>query len=101
MNLYVLVFLHIGSRRLWFSPATRSPDTARVSEQAEGFLAHAQSANLPATIMQRDNDVIYPPQFDTVLKSAGLEVPRMPVRTPNLRAHVERVIQTLQHETFD
>ena len=101
MNLYVLVFLHIGTRRLWLSPATRRPDTAWMSEQAKGFLAHAQSANHLATIMLRDNDVKYPPVFDTVLKSAGIEVPRMPVRAPNLRAHVERVIQTLQHDALD
>ena len=101
MNLYVLVFLQIGTRRLWLSPATRRPDTAWVCEQAESFLAHAHSTNLPATIMLRDNDVKYPPEFDTVLKSAGLDVPKMPVRSPNLRAHVERVIQTLQHEALD
>lgn len=77
MNLYVLVFLHIGSRRLWLSPTTRHTDTAWVRKQSEGFLAHAQSANLPATIMVRGNDVKYPPEFDTVLKSAGLEVLRM------------------------
>jgi putative transposase len=28
VNLYVLVFLHIGTRRLWLSPATRRPDAA-------------------------------------------------------------------------
>ena len=101
VNLYVLVFLHIGTRRLWLSPATRRPDAAWVSEQAESFLAHAHSTNLPTTIMLRDNDVKYPPGFDTVLKAAGLDVPKMPVRAPNLRAHVERVIQTLQHEALD
>ena len=49
----------------------------------------------------RDNDVKYPPGFNAVLKSAGLEVPKMPVRAPNLRAHVERVIQTIQIEALD
>ena len=101
VNLYVLVFLHIGTRRLWLSPATRQPDAAWVTQQAEGILAHAKTEHLPATIMLRDNDVKYPPDFDAVLKSAGLDVPKMPVRSPNLRAHVERVIQTLQHEALD
>jgi len=57
VNLYVLVFIHIGTRRLWLSPATRQPDAAWVSEQAECFLAHSRSEHLPATIMLRDNDV--------------------------------------------
>ncbi len=82
VNLYVLVFLHIGTRRLWLSPATRQPDAAWVTSQAEGFLAHAETEHLPTTIMLRDNDVKYPPEFDEVLKSAGLEVPKMPVRSP-------------------
>ena len=51
--------------------------------------------------MLRDNDVKYPPTFDQVLRSAGLEVPKMPVRSPNLRAHVERVIQTIKHEVWN
>lgn len=72
-----------------------------MSDQAEGFLAHAQFANLPAKIMLRDNDVKYPPGFDKVLKSAGLSVPKMPAHAPNLRAHVERVLQTLQREALN
>ena len=72
-----------------------------MSEQAEGFLVNARTADLPATIMLRDNDVKYSPGFDAVLKAAGLDDPRMPVRAPNLRAHVDRVIQTLQHEALD
>ena len=101
INLYVLVFLHIGTRRLWLSPATRQPDAVWVSEQAASFLAHAQSENLPITIVLRDNDVKYPPKFDEILRSAGVKVPKMPVQSPNLRAHVERVIQTLQMEALD
>ena len=101
VNLNVLAFLHISTLRLWLSPATRQPDAAWVTSQAEGFLSHAQSEHLPATIMLRDNDVKYPPGFDAVLRSAGLEVPKMPVRAPNLRAHVERVIQTIQIEALD
>jgi len=46
--------------------------------------------------MLRDSDVKYPPGFDTVLKSAGLIVPKMPVRATNLRARVGRMIQILQ-----
>ena len=101
VNLYVLVFLHIGMRRLWLSPATRQPDAAWVSEQANNVLAHAQSENLPITIVLRDNDVKYPPQFDETLRVAGVDVPKMPVQSPNLRPHVERVIQTLQTEALD
>ena len=49
----------------------------------------------------RDNDVKYPPAFDEVFRKAGVKVPKMPPRAPNLRAHVERVIQTIQSEVLD
>ena len=101
VTLYVLAFIHIGSRRLWLSPSTRKPDAAWVTQQAERFLDHAKVAELPLTILLRDNDVKYPPAFDEVFRQAGVTVPKMPPRAPNLRAHVERVIQTVQHEVLD
>lgn len=101
VTLYVLAFIHIGSRRLWLSPSTRKPDAAWVTQQAERFHQHSRSADLPMTILLRDNDVKYPPSFDQVFRQAGVEVPKMPPRAPNLRAHVERVIQTLQNEVLD
>ena len=101
VTLYVLAFIHIGSRRLWLSPSTRHPDAAWVTQQAERFQQHAKLADLPLTILLRDNDVKYPPAFDEVFRSAGVTVPKMPPRAPNLRAHVERVIQTIQSEVLD
>ena len=96
VTLYVLAFIHIGSRRLWLSPSTRQPDAAWVTQQAERFQQHAKIADLPLTILLRDNDVKYPPAFDEVFRKANIKVPKMPPRAPNLRAHVERVIQTIQ-----
>ena len=101
VTLYVLAFIHVGSRRLWLSTSTRKPDAAWVTQQAERFHQHAKLADLPLTILLRDNDVKYPPSFDEVFRSANIEVPKMPPRAPNLRAHVERVIQTIQNEVLN
>jgi putative transposase len=97
----VLAFIHIGSRRLWLSSSTRKPDAAWVTQQAERFHQHAKLADLPLTILMRDNDVKYSPNFDEVFRQANVEVPKMPPRAPNLRAHVERVIQAIQMEVLD
>jgi len=100
-TLYVLAFIHIGSRRLWLSPSTRQPDAAWVTQQAEQFQQHAKLADLPLTILLRDNDVKYPAAFDEVYRQVGVQIPKMPPRAPNLRAHVERVIQTIKHEVLN
>ncbi len=49
----------------------------------------------------RDNDGKYPAPFDEVLKSGGVSIKRNTPWSPNLRAHVERVIQTLKQEVLD
>jgi putative transposase len=40
-------------------------------------------------------------QFDAVIESGGVTAKRNTPRSPNLRAHVERYIQTMQVECLD
>jgi hypothetical protein len=38
-QLFVIVFIHVGSRRLFVTPSTANPDAAWVRQQGEAFLA--------------------------------------------------------------
>jgi len=98
VDLYMLVFLHLGSRRVWISPCTQHPDSAWVSQQARNFLMVAEDMNIETTILMRDNDKKYSKEFDGVFKSTGVKIKRNTPESPNLRAHVERFIQTLKLE---
>jgi len=40
-DVFVLVFLHVGTRRVFVTPATTRPDEAWVREQTEAYLGHA------------------------------------------------------------
>ncbi|MBI1915322.1 MAG: integrase, partial [Planctomycetes bacterium] len=42
IDLYVLVFLHLGTRRCWISPCTANPDSAWVTQQGRNFLMDAE-----------------------------------------------------------
>ena len=96
--LYLLVFIHLGTRRIWISPSTAHPDSAWVSQQASNFLQHADDIDLPVKIVMRDNDAKFRlTGFDGVIEGSGAKIKRTTPMSPNLRAHVERVIQTLQH----
>lgn len=101
VELYFLVFLHLGTRRCWISPCTASPDSAWASQQARNFLIVADEMELPATILMRDNDAKFSRRFDEVLTSSGVEIKRTAPMSPNLRAHVERFIQSLKHECLN
>ena len=55
---------------------------------------------VPEYVM-RDNDAKFSAQFDEVLKSSGAIVKRNTPLSANLRAHVERFIQTLKFECLN
>ncbi|GDX94304.1 hypothetical protein LBMAG46_43140 [Planctomycetia bacterium] len=101
VDVYLLVFLHLGSRRVWISPSTVQPDSAWVSLQARNFLMVAEDMSLSSEYLMRDNDAKFSRQFDDVFKTSGIEITRTVPMSPNLRAHVERFIQTLKFECLN
>ncbi|MEZ6073165.1 MAG: integrase core domain-containing protein [Pirellulales bacterium] len=100
-ELYLLVLLHVGTRRVFIAPSTFHPDDAWVTEQANAFSKHAADAGLGAKIVMHDRDTKYTTSFDQKLKDAGVKVRKTAFRSPNTNAYVERFLQTLQQEALD
>ncbi|REJ90860.1 MAG: hypothetical protein DWQ34_16220 [Planctomycetota bacterium] len=46
VDVYMIVFLHIGTRRMWISPCTVHPNAGWVKQQARNFLMHAEDIGL-------------------------------------------------------
>jgi putative transposase len=100
-DLFVLVFLHVESRRVFVTPATYHPNESWMVEQAEAFLQHAKRSGLDIDIVMHDRDGKFSAAFDRHLKDAGLRVTKSAYRSPNTVAYVERFIQSLQQECLD
>src|SRR4051812_771350 len=100
-DLFVLVFLHVETRRAYVSPATYHPNEAWVCNQAKAFVRHAQKSGLGADIVMHDRDTKFTASFDATLMSTGLRVKKAAYRSPNTCAFVERFIQTLGQECLD
>ncbi|MBX3354480.1 MAG: integrase core domain-containing protein [Phycisphaeraceae bacterium] len=98
---FLLVFLHIGTRRMLLSPSTTAPTEEWVARETETFLQVIQSMDEPANILIRDRDTKFGPMFDAVLEDHRARAKVLPPRSPNLNAHVERAIQTLRRECLD
>ena len=101
VDLYFLVFLHLGTRRCWMTQCTEAPTAAWVERQGRNFLMHAEDIELQPEIVMRDNDMKFRCDFDAVIEASGASIKRNTYRSPNLRAHVERFIQTLKFECLD
>src|SRR2546430_7496538 len=56
---FILAFVHIYSRRVWLSPCTFKPNAAWMKAQADAFLAHAKTQDLPVEVVLRDRDSKY------------------------------------------
>ena len=100
-DLFLLVFLHVESRRVFLSPATYHPNEAWVCDQARAFARHVKQSVLGADIVIHDRDGKFPAKFDATLKAAGLRVQKAAYRSPNTVAFVERFNQTLRQELLD
>ena len=101
VSLYFLVFIHIGSRRIWISPCTANPTGEWTAQQARNSEMYLQDEKLQCQILQRDRDTKYVAAFDQVFTTSGREIKVTPIKSPNLQAFVERVIQTIKHEVLN
>jgi putative transposase len=100
-DLFVLVFLHVGTRRVFAAPATFHPNEAWVKEQAAAFIRHVEETGLGADIVMHDRDSKFAASFDEALKAGKLRVQKAAYRSPNTVVFVERFIQTLGQECLD
>ena len=101
IDLYVLVFLHVDSRRLIVSPATQHPDTSWVTEQAKAFHAQLPTSEQQKFQLIHDRDAKFSSEFRETLNESGVTLIKLPVRSPNLNARCERVIQSIRHECLN
>lgn len=100
-DLFVLVFLHVQTRRDYLSPATEHPTEAWVKEQAAAFVKYAKKEKLGAELLMHDRETKFTASFDSALRSNGTKVIKTAYRSPNVNAFVERFIQTLGQECLD
>ncbi|WP_339749560.1 integrase core domain-containing protein [uncultured Rubinisphaera sp.] len=100
-DLFQLLFIHIGTRRIWISPATNNPDANWMSEQAKSFMEHCDDVELKHTIIMRDNDGKFQKGFDEVLEAWKCYVKKNTPASPNLNVFVERAVQTYEHKCLD
>lgn len=98
---FSIVFLHIASRRLYISPCTHRPTRNWVAQETSAWLEILRAAGERPELVIRDNDSKFGPVFEVVLEEAGAESMALPIQSPNLNAHVERVIQTIRRECLD
>jgi len=101
-TLYVLVFMHIQTRRILGVGVSANPDGTWVTQQARNLVMDLDDdPELCMRFLLRDRDAKYCGSFDAVFATEGTEVVLTPYRSPQANCHAERLIGGLRREVLD
>jgi transposase InsO family protein len=98
---YVLFFIHMPTREVFYAGATANPTGAWTTQAARNlFLVHHdQLAGARALVRDRGSQFI--DTFDEVFGTEGLKTVKTPVRTPVANSFAERWIGSIRRELLD
>lgn len=101
MTYFTLFFVHLGSRKVVVSGITTNPDAPWMAQQARNMsMVFAECPEKPRMVI-RDGDKSFTRKFEEILESDGIEVKRIPRRSPNMNAYAEAWVGTIKRECLD
>jgi putative transposase len=101
VEVLVLFFIQVGSRRVHMAGMTANPDRAWMVQQARNRAMIFDQEPVKPKYLLRDRDSKFVQEFDAILASEGIEVKPIAVRAPNQNAVAERFVQSAKSECLD
>jgi putative transposase len=100
-DVYVLVFIHLGSRRVFMSPPTFRPHDQWVLQQARNATMWLEDIGVKASHLIRDRDTKFSLRFGEFWRDSGTDIVKSPVRSPKANAFCECYIGKLKRECLN
>jgi putative transposase len=100
-TLYVLFFIELGTRRVYFAGCTMHPNSAWVTQQARQLTWILENRVPDIRFLIHDNDTKFTRSFDNVFEAEGIDAIHTPFQAPNANAYAERWIRTVREECLD
>jgi putative transposase len=98
VTVYVLFFIDIASRSVHIAGITVHPDSAWMRQVARNITAVGDGFLCGKQYLILDRDAKYSPEFCNFLVREGVDVIRLPPRSPNLNAFAERFVRSVKSE---
>jgi transposase InsO family protein len=98
VTFYVLLVIEHSNRRVYFAGATPNPNTEWMMQIARNLTDPFDGFVSSKRFIIIDRDRKYCDAFRAMLKNAGAEPLRLPPRSPNLNAWVERFVRSIKEE---
>ena len=98
---YLLFVMELATRRAHFAGCTTNPDEAWMLQVARN-LSDAEAGFLRGKrCLLMDRDAKFSEGFRVILEQAGVKAVRLPARSSNLNAHIERFLRSLKEECLE
>jgi putative transposase len=95
---YLLFVMEIATRRVNFAGCTTDPDEGWMMQVARNLTDSEEGFLRDRRYLLMDHDTKYAESFRTLLKESGIEPVRLPPKSPNMNAHIERFMRSLKEE---
>ncbi|MGI9468201.1 MAG: integrase core domain-containing protein [Rubripirellula sp.] len=95
---YLLFVMELKTRRVHFAGCTTNPNEAWMKTIALELTNHEDGFLKDKSYLIMDRDATFSRSIRARLKREGVKPVRLPPRSPNLNAHMERIFGTLKSE---
>ena len=98
---YLLFVMELKTRRVHFAGCTTNPHEAWMKQMARELTNHEDGFLQGKRYLIMDRDTKFCDSFRTFLSKEGVESVRLPPRSPNMNAHLERFFGSLKSECLN